>query len=445
MTDYTPFQMLGDIGWISVLLVIGNLARRFVPVFQKLMIPAPITAGLLGLALGPEALGIIPFSDQLGAYSTILIAVVFGALPYSMEFHPKVREGARSMWSFSVAMYVGQWGVFALLGSLLFAPLMGVPDWFGAMLPVGFVGGFGTAAAVGGTFEAQGVPAALSLGFTSATVGMLAAIVGGVIFAKWGSITGHTKQLPAFSQLPDELRTGIISLPGQRPSVGKATTSPSSIEPVALHVSVLAITVFAAYEVNQVIKDIWPTVSVPLFAMSFVMGLVGVGIMRLVKAPHYVDKDLVSSLSGASTDFLVAVGMAAIVPSVVVTYAVPLVLLFVAGVVYCLFYFFVIAPRMFVGNWFERALFGWGWATSSVATAIAVLKIVDPEMKSGTLEEFGVAYVGYAPFEIGTTIIAPIMILAGFNLAFGIGATLLSLVVLALPLLWRRRRAPAPV
>lgn len=138
------------------------------------------------------------------------------------------------------------------------------------------------------------------------------------------------------------------------------------------------------------------------------------------------------SLSGGSTDYLVAFGVASIVPTVVAAYAVPLLILFIVGVVYCLLLFFLVAPKMFGHQWIERAIFGWGWATASVATAIAILKIVDPRMKSGTLEEFGVAYVGYAPFEIGLTILAPIAVIAGVTTGFGIAATIVAVIVLAL-------------
>ncbi|WP_241502415.1 hypothetical protein [Corynebacterium diphtheriae] len=44
-------------------------------------------------------------------------------------------------------------GLFALLGVILFAPLFNTPNRFGIMLPVGFVGGFGMAAAVGGALD----------------------------------------------------------------------------------------------------------------------------------------------------------------------------------------------------------------------------------------------------------------------------------------------------
>lgn len=405
--------------------------RRFIPWFQKLLIPAPITAGLLGLLLGPNALGIIQFSEHFGDYATILIAAVFGALPFTMDFDAKVRQRARTMWSYSVGMYLAQWGFFALLGVILFAPLFNTPDWFGIMLPVGFVGGFGVAAAVGGALDSAGTEAT-SLGFTAAAVGMFSAIVGGVIFARWGSKKGHTNELPALDKLPEDMRTGIISLPGQRPSVGRATTSPSSIEPIALHVAALAGTLFLANILTNLVNDAFPALSFPLFAMAFLVGLAGVGVLHLIKAPHYLDTKLMGSVSGASTDFLVAVGIASIVPAVVATYIVPLIILFVVGLAFCLVLFFYVAPRVFEHGWFERAVFSWGWATASVATGIAVLKIVDPEQKSGTLEEFGMAYVGFAPFEIAAAILAPIAILAGLVWLFG-GVALIGGLALLIP------------
>ncbi|CAB0615332.1 sodium:glutamate symporter [Corynebacterium diphtheriae] len=65
-----------------------------------------------------------------------------------------------------------------------------------------------------------------------------------------------------------------------------------------------------------------------------------------------------------------------------------------------------------------------------MATGIALLKIVDPKLKSGTLNEYGVAYVGFAPFEIGMTILAPIAVVSGFTLGLGVAATAIFAVIL---------------
>ena len=57
--------------------------------------------------------------------------------------------------------------------------------------------------------------------------------------------------------------------------------------------------------------------------------------------------------------------------------------------------------------------FTWGWATGSVATGIALLRIVDPELESGTVEDFGYAYIPLIPIEGAAVAIAPLLVVAG--------------------------------
>ncbi len=426
--EYTPYTLLLDIGWISILLIIGNALRNRIKLLQSLLLPAPITAGLIGLLLGPEALGLIGWSDQMGTYTTILIAVVFASMAYSMDVGGSVASGARNMWGYSTSMFMGQWGLFVLLGLYLFAPLFGTEPWFGMMLPVGFVGGFGTAAAVGSSLGEIGVAEASSIGFTSATVGTLVAIVGGVIVANWGIRKGKATELQG--DLPEDLRTGYIRHEADRPSIGKATTNPSSIEPLALHGGFIIFTVLIAYLLNGVIKDQWPNVSIPLFAMSFVIGLIGRMIMRAAGRENFLDRETITTISGAATDYMIAFGIASIVPAALAGYWQALVLMFVLGTVFCVVWMLWAGPLFFGEYWLERGIFGWGWATAAVATGIALLKMVDPKLKSGTLNEYGVAYVGFAPFEIGMTILAPIAVIAGFTTAFGWGSFAIAVAVL---------------
>lgn len=428
MGEFSAYTLMLDVGWISVLMVIGNILRHRIKfMFQDLLLPAPITAGLLGLILGPNVLGVINFSDNLGDYTSILIAIVFASMAYSMEIGGSMRSGARNMWAYSTMMFTGQWGLFILLGLFLFLPIFDTPDWFGMMLPVGFTGGFGTAAAVGGALESVGADAASSLGFTSATVGTLAAIVGGIIAGNWGIRKGKVTHVP--QELPEELRRGYISNLDDRPSLGKATTNPSSIEPMALHFGFIVLTVMAAYLINKGISGIWENVSVPLFAMSMIIGLVIRAIMNAIGGSEYLDRETVSSISGASTDYLIAFGVAAIVPAAVASYWQALLLLFVLGTIFCVFFLLWFPAEFFGERWIERGIFGWGWATATVATGIAILKIVDPKLKSGTLSEYGMAYVGFGPFEIGMTILAPLAVMYGFTPVLGAVALAISIGV----------------
>ena len=178
-------------------------------------------------------------------------------------------------------------------------------------------------------------------------------------------------------------------------------------------------TVGAAYLINKAISSAFPEISVPLFALSLALGLVLRALMHVIGAEDYLDKDTVSSVSGAATDYLIAFGVAAIVPAAVASYWQALLVLFVLGTIFCTFFLLWFPAEFFGARWIERGIFGWGWATATVATGIAILKIVDPKLESGTLNEYGMAYVGFGPFEIGMTVVAPLAVTYGFTAGLG--------------------------
>lgn len=416
---YTPFSLLVDVGCISGLMVVGVILRRFVPLFQRLLLPASITAGLLGIVLGPAGLGLLPLSDQLETYGTILIAVVMATVPFSETFG-SVARSARTTATYSIGAYVLQWGLAIVFAGGILGVMFALPSGFGILLPAGWAGGFGTAAALGSSMESQGFEGANSLGFTSATIGAFTCIVGGIAIAKWGAATGKFAEMSEFKELPGEMRHGLVVDRADRDSVGTNTSSPSSIESLGLHAGLVAVAVLGGYLITEGAAAINSNISIPLFGSSFLVALVLR--MLLVRSPagRYVDSRTVASISGASTDYLVAFGIAAIVPSIVVDYAIPLLLLMAFGLAYCLFVFRVLTPKIFKHHWLERGLFCWGWSTASVATAIALLRIVDPKRKTGTIEEFGLAYVGFAPVEVGVVVAAPIALTSGLLWGFAV-------------------------
>ena len=94
LTNFTPWVFFTDAGIICGLLLIGKLLRVKIRLIQKLFIPPSLLAGLLGLTFGPNGLGWLPLSSNVGTYSSILIAIVFAALPFSSPRF-KVKDVAR--------------------------------------------------------------------------------------------------------------------------------------------------------------------------------------------------------------------------------------------------------------------------------------------------------------------------------------------------------------
>jgi ESS family glutamate:Na+ symporter len=70
--------------------------------------------------------------------------------------------------------------------------------------------------------------------------------------------------------------------------------------------------------------------------------------------------------------------------------------------------------------------------TGSVATGIALLRIVDPRNRSRTLEDFGLAYLGVGPVEILLIATAPIIVTAGYAWGFAGGCVAFGVITLVL-------------
>ncbi|MGI8312389.1 sodium/glutamate symporter [Saccharopolyspora hattusasensis] len=441
--DYSAWSLLVDAGLIGLLLVVGATLRATIRPLQTLMVPASVLAGVLGLVLGPGGLGLLRFSKQLGAYSSVLIVVVFACL--SLTDDVDLRRLGRSVAGFAsygVAFYAAQIVVGVVLGLLVLGPLFGTHDGFGLLLFAGWAGGFGSAAAMGTVFGDGGWTEAQSLAFTSATVGLLVGIVGGIIQAKIGAKRGYAKEFKGLSALPEHLRTGVLRTDEERPAIGTHTFSGGSIESLSFQASIVLVISAAAYGVNTLLGEVFPSVSFPLFSIAFVVGLVLRGLLSATKTRRFVDPESLKSISGSATDVLVVCGIASIVPSFVAGYWLPLLVLFVVGLALCLLLGLGVAPRMLGDAWFEKQIFTWGWATGSVSTGLALLRIIDPRLRSRTLEDFAIAYLPLLPVEVTAVTFTPVLALAGASWAIaGIWGGI-AVLALALPLLFIRR-APA--
>lgn len=58
------YDLLIDVAIASILILAGQLLRAKIPVFQKFFVPASMIAGFIGLAMGEQGLGILPFSTS---------------------------------------------------------------------------------------------------------------------------------------------------------------------------------------------------------------------------------------------------------------------------------------------------------------------------------------------------------------------------------------------
>ena len=434
LANFTPWVLFSDAGIICGLLLLGKFLRVKIRLIQKLFIPPSLLAGVLGLTFGPNGLGWLPLSGSISTYAAILIAVVFGALPLSSPSF-KVKEVARRvgpMWAFSQFGMLFQWALMGLFG--LFVLNLIWPELnpaFGVMLPTGFYGGHGTAAAIGSAFEGLGWDEAASLGMTTATIGVIVAILGGLLFIKIAAHKGQTSYITDFNDLPDEYRSGLLP-EEKREATAVGTTSPISIDSHIFHLSLVILAAFGGYMMSKGVKMIAPKLELPVFSCAFVVGLVIKLCFSKARAARFIDPLTTKSISGSATDLLVACGVASIKLGVVVKYALPLTVLTVAGIAVTVFTVFYFGKHLNNKDWFEKSIFAWGWWSGTMAMGIALLRIVDPKQQSRAMDDYALAYLPCAPIEILLITFVPIMFASGHGLWLMLGCLLLSLLILFL-------------
>ena len=418
MNEFTPWTLFVDAGMVAVLLLIGKWIRVTVKPVQQLFIPPSLIAGFLGLAFGPNGLGWIPLSSQVGTYAGILIAFIFGCLPFTSQQSGDSKANIGRIWFYSQSGMLMQWIFGGLLGLTLLKLLW--PDLneaFGLAMPSGFCGGHGTAAAIGSAFQSFGYEDMLTLAMTSATVGIVAAVICGLFVVKWATRRGHTAFLSDFSNLPEELRVGLLSEEKRIP-MGTSTCSSISIDSLTFNLVIVMAVALGGYGISKVVTLVMPALQLPVFSCAFVVGIAVVALFRKTGVYRYVCPQTVGHLSGTFTDLLVACGIAAIKLSVVVQYLAPLALLLLSGLAVTLLYVLLVSRKVMPDYWFEKAIFTWGWYTGTMAMGIALLRVVDPEMRSRCLDEYAVAYLFIAPIEISLVTFAPVAFMTGYGWIF---------------------------
>ena len=92
----------------------------------------------------------------------------------------------------------------------------------------------------------------------------------------------------------------------------------------------------------------------------------------------------------------------------------------------------VISQRLFHNFWSGRGIFIFGWSPGVPAIGVTLLRVVDPQFRSKTLEDYGMAYVFMSFIEIGLIAVLPSLVVSGYQFAAGAVCLAVFLVLLAI-------------
>ncbi|NIM82697.1 MAG: sodium:glutamate symporter, partial [Candidatus Aminicenantes bacterium] len=250
---YYNMDIVTSFAGLSLLIVIGKFLRVKIKLLQRLYIPTSVIGGILGLLIIQIGGDAIPAGWTAGwaKLPGFLINIVFAALFLGITIPSLSTIWKKSAPQLAYGQIVawGQYFTALLFVLLLLKPLFNIPDVFGVVLPVGFEGGHGTAAGLKEAFETFKWPEGTDFALASATMGVVSAIVVGIILINWAARKGYTHKLKALNQLKKGEWGGFYNK-DQRPIAGRQTVSADSIDSLALHLAIIGIAVLIGYYIK---------------------------------------------------------------------------------------------------------------------------------------------------------------------------------------------------
>ena len=435
------FDVLVAFAALSLLLLLATALRQRLPLLQRLGLPEALIAGVLGLAIGPfSPLRLFPervyqvWSQTPGVLISVVFATLF--LGQALPSPRRLWQRAASQTAFGLVLGFGQYLVGGLALLLVLRPLLGTNPLMACLIEVGFEGGHGTAAGMGPSFAALGLPAGEALGLAMATVGVLAAVLIGSALV----VIGRRRQwLVGKGPAADPASLALGEEPGHRSWLPAGPSA--TIDALTVNLALIGGAVGLGVLFKHALVRSWPLLeAVPLFPLAMIGGLVvQLGLQRAGE-PRLADARLQHSLGSLAMDVLITAAMASLNLPLLEEAWLPFTVLAVLGLAWNLAVFWWLAPRLFREGWFERGIAEFGQGTGVTATGLLLLRMADPFGRSGALESFSFKQLVFEPFLGGglVTAFAPIALVSlGLPLWTAL-AGLLTLAALGFGLLVRR-------
>ena len=377
LTDF-----LVDISTISFLLFLAFIIRRKVFFMQKYFLPASLIAGIIGLLLGPQVLGLVSpvcirFSDSISQWTGFFFAFIFTTSFLGTSAKKLGRPALSSICQIGV-IHMMQICVGLLIAFGL-SRFMDVPYAIGSLPVSGFYGGHGSAGVVGEGFKALGWDDAMGIAMTYATVGMFMAVLGGMVITNMGAKRGVTNRRMDSNFLTVSQKTGIVP-EEERKSIGTAIVDNAVMDPMAFQFMIVGVIIAISYVLRNAIIKVIPFWSkIPLYAMCLFMGAILGNIISKTKYNQYIDRNSMKRISGVAVEYAVTSAIVTIKISVLATYLVPIVVTSLVLTVLTAAVSIFLLKRWYGEGWFETAVGCFGLTTGSMATGLLLCRVLDPD------------------------------------------------------------------
>lgn len=440
-SDVPASALLLDLAMLAGLLATAAALVRWVGVLRRSSVPVAILAGLVGLALGPSGAGLVPLDvpamELLVYHAFALMFVAVG-----LQSAPRQRRpgAARSLAVANATVGVTQ----ALLGFLFVAAWLAVEPLhpgFGLMIMLGFQQGPGQALSLGGAWEAAGMTDGAQIGLGFATLGFVCCFVLGVpavVIARRRGMIG-----------PDEIVPPAP--PGADATPPAADPEAATVhEPLSMQLVLMGCTYLAVFLVTWGLTSLLPPGAVELretlWGLHFILGsMLAIalrrGARRLgVDAPFH--DGMLARIAVVAVEITTAGSIAAVRLEVLGAWLVPILLMTLLASAMTLLGCWWLARRGFPEAPFAHALVLFGMGTGTLPTGLALLRMLDPELRGPVARNAVIGATASVPFNAPMfLVLIPLVAVPqwtkGTAAALGIPLAALVIYLIALAASWR--------
>lgn len=418
---------------LGLVLAIARFIKRGSGVLQRFFIPSSLVAGFMGLILGPQVLETIPetITAQWSAFPKYLINVVFAGL-----FLGKIIPDRKKIWRMAGPMLAlgntlawGQYALGCLLAMFVLVPIFNTSPLAASLIEVSFEGGHGTAAGLAPTFAQLGWAEGADIALTIATISIIAAILLGVFFVNWHSrhfTSSGIKQADLERRQKQMIRSGYNLIRFGE----KFSTNPKAII-INLLAFGFAIGIGWLLWQGLIITENFLLADIthirffkylPMFPLAMIGGLILQMLLRKIGKQTLIQRRTAEIISAIALDILIASAIATVSLDVLGNQLPTVIILSVAGIVWIVLGFLILAPVMFKTYWFEKGITNMGQSMGMTATGLLMQRLSDPSNKSKARESFAYKQLAFEPFMGGGIVTASAAI---FIYEFGLMPTLI--------------------
>ncbi|MCA9655532.1 MAG: hypothetical protein KC501_36790 [Myxococcales bacterium] len=433
---YWESGIVVDLLILALLLGIALVLVRTFGVLRRLAVPHAIVAGLLGLALGPSGAGLLP--TDIEAMELIVyhaFAIMFIAV--GLQAAPRSRKPGSAM---SLAVGNATIGVVqAILGLSFVALWLAVEPLhpgFGLMLTLGFQQGPGQALSLGGAWEQAGMADGGQIGLIFATLGFLYCIGLGVPLVAIARRRGMLG--------PQD----VVAPASEAPAITTTSAEAARDEPLSLQLVLVGCVYLAVFGLITGLVALLPAGSklgATFWGLHFIVGsLIAIALRSLARRVGRdgpFRDDMLARISVVAVDITTAGAIAAVRLEVLGTWLVPILLMTALAGGLTLLGCLWLARRAFPEAPFSHALVLFGMGTGTVSTGLALLRMLDPELRGTVARNTVLGATASVPFN------APMFLLVlpitaglwseGTDTALGAPLGMLAVYLVLLLVSWR--------